>query len=98
MWLKYLNVVPILGVLVALAYIALESASIAGIFTSVRGYFENLSNTQPEAGMKRLVQEYRKGCPNHRFKSTQLLSRDPDIVLIEGFLTQAEAQFLVKAA
>jgi hypothetical protein len=45
-----------------------------------------------------LAAEYRKGCPEHRFSSVKVLSRSPYAMVIEGFVTPAEAEFLVKAA
>jgi len=38
------------------------------------------------------------GCPVHRFTSVKELSRKPHIVLIEGFLTPAEAEAIVRVA
>jgi hypothetical protein len=39
-----------------------------------------------------------EGCPKHRFTSVRHLSRRPDVTLIEGFLTEAEAQVLLNLA
>src|SRR5271169_3025213 len=45
-----------------------------------------------------LADEYRKGCPKHQFESIQLLSRSPQMMLISGFMTEVEAEFLVRIA
>jgi hypothetical protein len=45
-----------------------------------------------------LAAEYRKGCPKHQFESIQLLSRSPQMMLISGFMTEVEAEFLVRIA
>jgi len=45
-----------------------------------------------------LAAEYRKGCPKHQFESIQLLSRSPQMMLISGFMTEMEAEFLVRIA
>jgi hypothetical protein len=47
---------------------------------------------------KDLATEYRKGCPQHRFSGVKVLSREPYALLIEEFVTPAEAEFLVRAA
>ena len=36
--------------------------------------------------------------PAHQFESVKIVSRAPDIMLIEGFVTEAEAEFLVQTA
>jgi hypothetical protein len=41
---------------------------------------------------------YRKGCPRNSFTSLQLVSRVPKMILIEGFMTELEAEFLVRIA
>jgi hypothetical protein len=44
-----------------------------------------------------LAARYRESCPEHPF-TVKLLSRAPDIMIIEDFLTPAEAQFLINVA
>jgi len=45
-----------------------------------------------------LGEQYRNGCPNHQFESVRIISRSPEIILIDGFLTKAEADVLVNMA
>jgi len=40
----------------------------------------------------------RQGCPKHPFTSVRILSRAPDIILIDDFVTKAEADYLTNAA
>src|SRR5436305_15194347 len=42
--------------------------------------------------------QYRAGCPNHQFRWIQRLSRNPNVIIIDGFLTSDEASFLINAA
>src|SRR5271163_1724423 len=45
-----------------------------------------------------IAELYANGCPEHHFASVRQLSRSPDIMIIDGFITPEEAQILVKAA
>jgi len=45
-----------------------------------------------------LADQYRNGCPKHQFESVRFISRSPEIILIDGFLTKAEADALVRIA
>ena len=78
---------------IAISYIVFLYPSIS---SNLGAYFDK--STPKVLGVERLAYEYRKGCPKHRFKSIQILSRNPDVVLIDGFLTKVEAQFLINAA
>jgi hypothetical protein len=62
------------------------------VLEKVRGHFQ----THPAAAS--LAERYANGCPEHHFDSVRQLSRSPDIMIIDGFLTPEEAQILVKAA
>lgn len=99
-WTKHLNAATLFGVLIAIACIGL-SLEIAPTFLTAIDlqYFRPYIAKPPvELTADELPAEYRKGCPKHRFLSTQLVSRDPKMILIEGFLTNAEAEYLVRIA
>ena len=51
-----------------------------------------------ELTIDNIAAEYRKGCPEHQFQSVKFLSRSPDMMLITGFMTEVEAEFLVRIA
>lgn len=44
------------------------------------------------------IAQYQDGCPAHHFKSIRRVSRSPNIMLIEGFLTEAETDVLLGVA
>ena len=48
--------------------------------------------------MDTISAEYRKGCPAHKYGSISLLSRSPQFIIIENFVTPIEAEFLIKTA
>lgn len=92
-WITRLNIVGFLGLVLAVTYFIpyqeiSSSFSIAKIGSSVA--------TTRSVVVDNLATEYRKGCPQHRFTSVRILSRAPNIILIEGFVTPTEAEFLVK--
>jgi hypothetical protein len=41
---------------------------------------------------------YENGCPPHQYDSVKIASRNPDIIIIEGFLSPFERQYLVDIA
>jgi hypothetical protein len=100
-WTKYLNVLGLLGLLSAIIYVNPLAVSPSAI-TSVLKRSTSFSPPiifEAEDPFESLAEEYRtNGCPNHQFISVKRVSRIPDIVLIEGFLTKEEADFLVHAA
>ena|SRR5579859_1915769 len=85
-------------VLIAMAayVIQLESPPNA-ISTLINPLFHKHALTL-EQQVKNLPAEYRKGCPSTPFTSVKLVSRSPEIILIEGFLSAAEAAFLMQVA
>jgi hypothetical protein len=91
-------VVGLIGVLVALVYVDRLPPTVKTL-TSVRYILRQwLGELSPELTVDNLAAEYRKGCPAHKFTSVRILSREPSMMLIEGFLTDVEAEFLVKIA
>lgn len=51
-----------------------------------------------EEQIKALPELHKKSCPVAPFSSVQILSRNPQTILIEDFLTPAEAAFLLQTA
>lgn len=89
-WLTYLNSIALFGLITALAFLNLD-------FSSVNNPFGQLFKRTPtEVVTFNLADVYRQGCPEHVFSSVIHVSRAPDIMIIEGFLTEAEADFLVQ--
>jgi hypothetical protein len=94
-WPKY---VPLLGILTALLG-ALSVNQFAVDFDplSIRQAFSNFTTSKDNTPIS-LGAQYRNGCPEHRFSSVKHLSRAPDIMVIEDFLTPAEAETLIRLA
>jgi hypothetical protein len=100
-WVKYANAIGILALLTGVIYFnplggspslpAIPSIpSIPSIFDSFR-----IQGGHP---LDELPATLPNGCPAHKFKSVRHLSRAPDIMIIEGFLTPEEADVLVEVA
>jgi hypothetical protein len=53
--------------------------------------------TPPET-YEEFLSRYQDGCPVHKFAGVRIVSRRPEIILIDGFLTDHEAQALVTIA
>jgi hypothetical protein len=85
------------AVLFTLLGLALAVIVYVNPLAKVASLFAKPSEVQPQ--FSSLGAEYMAlGCPEHRFKSVRLLSRRPELIFIEGFLTEAEAQVLLNLA
>src|SRR5947207_13506505 len=97
-WRKQAIVVGLFVALIKFAYIALNEQKLALVISTIGSLDEKLKPYAMKPTVALLAAEYRKACPKHHFSSIQLVSREPHIMLIEGFLTEAEAEFLVRIA
>lgn len=97
-WTKRLTIVAALGGL--LTFTSPNSvSSVRSLFA--RNYVPQVVVQQPEVAVtaENLADLYRRqGCPKHSFTSVRILSRAPDIILIDDFVNKAEADYLFKAA
>ena len=98
-WTKRLTIVAVLGGLLTLTS--------PNSFSSVKSLFTRNEVSQVavqhadqlEVTAQNLADVYRRqGCPKHPFKSVQILGRAPDIILIDDFVSKAEAEYLITAA
>src|SRR5271170_64964 len=97
--LQYVNVIAYCGLLVVLFNVnwsTLSETPLGRLYK--RATKETFDDGIPIYRKGNLADEYRRGCPAHHFESVKIVSRAPDIMLIEGFVTEAEAEFLVKTA
>jgi len=97
--LQYVNVIAYCGLLVVLFNVnwsTLSETPLGRLYK--RATKETFDDGIPIYRKGNLADEYRRACPAHQFESVKIVSRAPDIMLIEGFVTEAEATFLVKAA
>ena len=99
-WTTHLNALRLVGVLTAIACIAFSFDKTLSLpLINSFQYFQQEVIRPPSAlTMDQLPAAYRNGCPKHRFTSVQLVSRVPKMILIEGFMTESEAEFLVRIA
>jgi|SRR5271170_271884 len=97
--LQYVNVIAYCGLLVVLFNVnwsTLSETPLGRLYK--RATKETFDDGIPIYRKGNLADEYRRACPAHQFESVKIVSRAPDIMLIEGFVTEAEAAFLVKTA
>jgi len=94
-WTRY---IPLLGILTALLAAFSVNQFVPGFdLHLLRQAFSNFTTHKASTPIS-LGTEYRNGCPEHRFSSVMHLSRAPDIILIEDFLSPAEAEILIRIA
>jgi hypothetical protein len=93
-WMKQLNILGLVALLAAFAYFNPDTLSIRA---SLNNY---IHGNVPEVHevVDNLAARYRKQCPQHQFTAVRHVSRAPDIMIIDGFLTKAEADALLRAA
>jgi hypothetical protein len=95
-WPKY---VPLLGILTALlGAFSVNQFAVDFDPLSIRQALSNFATPSKDNSPVSLGAQYRNGCPEHRFSSVKHLSRAPDIMVIEDFLTPAEAETLIRLA
>lgn len=98
-WTKYANVLGFLGLLTTIVYVNPIATFIPTILNPVHYLYDKTTEVVPQPGpFDSLPIEYRNGCPDHKFLSVRQLSRAPDIMIIEGFVTKFEADYLVEIA
>ena len=99
-WLKYINVLGLLGFILAI----LSVSPIAGVASSHLANIPFLSRLNDflrkysGTGVIDEAAKYEHGCPEHQFDSVKIVSRSPDIIVIEGFVTKFEAEYLLELA
>jgi len=91
-WTKYIVFFALIGAIMAVISINPLKAAIIDRLQVI-----DLQVIDKSTPLERLAREYRKGCPKHQY-SVKRLARVPDMMLIEGFLTKAEADVLVQLA
>lgn len=99
-WTRHSNALGLVGVLTAIACVAFsfdKSFSLPRI-NSFQYFQQDVTKAPLALTIDQLPAAYRKGCPKQRFTSLQLVSRVPKMILIEGFMTESEAEFLVRIA
>jgi hypothetical protein len=99
-WKKFVNALGLLGWVVGIVSLmgGVSTTSFSNLpFLSHVNDF--LRKTVPGSlGVIDESAKYRNGCPLHQFDSIKVLSRSPDIMVIEGFLSKFEADYLVRLA
>jgi hypothetical protein len=95
------DALAILGVALGLSYINPFHLSTLSALNTKFQEFDSAGEAKVELSPAEidaaLAARYRESCPAHPF-TVKLLSRAPDIIIIEDFLTPAEAQFLINVA
>jgi hypothetical protein len=103
-WTKYLNLLGILGILSAIMYINPLSGDPAAILSQApflahaNDFLKRTIGFGIRTPAESFLAKYRDGCPPHYFSSVKIVSRAPDIIVIEGFLSKEEAEYLVNFA
>ena len=97
-WTKYANVLGVLGIFTTIVYVNPIATFIPAILNPVHYLTNRVTEFKNQGPFDSLPIEYRNGCPVHKFNSVRQLSRAPDVMIIEGFLTKFEAEYLVEIA
>lgn len=102
-WTKYINILGLLGFVTAIVYIN-PLTSDAPIIARANQFLkrttgidfqQSSSSSSSEAAF---LAKYANGCPVHQYSAVKIVSRSPDIMVIENFVTSEEADYLVKFA
>jgi hypothetical protein len=97
--MSLLLVLGLVAVYIAIVYVKPAAKRSLPIVIDIGSLYKIVqSTTWSKSPFHQLASQYRNGCPEHRFTSVRYLSRSPTMLIIEGFLTDLEAKFLVNAA
>ena len=96
--MSLLLIFGLVAVYIAILYVNPAAQRSLLIVTDIGSLFKTVQSTWSKSPFHQLASQYRNGCPEHRFTSVRYLSRSPTMLIIEGFLTDLEAKFLVNAA
>ena len=101
-WTRYVNALGVLGLLAGIVYLN-PLANPASIQPFRDLYDRAVHLTFPTTIVSSKVSDIgarylKDGCPKHQFKSVRVANRQPDIMIIEDFLTEEEANFLIAQA
>ena len=101
-WVKYANAIGILALLTGIIYFnplgGSPSMPTIPSISSIPAMFGAFRIQGVAPFVDELPAPLSNGCPAHKFKSVRQLSRAPDIMIIEGFLTAEEAEALLEIA
>lgn len=96
---KYLNVLGLLCVLTAIIVTNPLGDYLPILVFPARFTHDTLHEwTRDPYPRELLPPEYAEGCPVHPLKGVRVLSRNPDMLYIEGFLSEFETEYLLNAA
>jgi len=90
-WTRYFGVLLFLSALIAV--VSINPLGVVQFPTSF-----SFPSFEKATKLETLARKYREGCPRHQFTAVKRISRVPDMILIEGFLTKDEADILVELA
>ena len=98
-WPSYANPLALLGLLIGVVVLN-PWGVISPSSVLPKAPLESSFHPEPQEPIVpyNLADKYRDSCPDHQFKSVRLVSRSPEIILIDGFLTEEEAAALVLMA
>jgi hypothetical protein len=98
-WPSYANPLALLGLLIGVVILnpwgAISPSSVLPE-TPLESSFQ--PEPQEPLSPFNLADNYRDSCPDHQFKSVRLVSRSPEIMIIDGFITEEEADAIVHMA
>ena len=96
---KYVNVLGLLGVMTCILYLnPLGDYLPILVYPARFAHDIYVKHTADPSPRELLPPEYADGCPLHKYKSVRVLSRSPDLLFIEGFLSDFEAEYLLNIA
>jgi len=102
-WAKYINLLGLLGFVTAIVYVN-PLTSDAPIIARANQFLKRATGItfqQPSSASsseEAFLAKYINGCPVHQYSAVKIVSRAPDIMVIENFVTPEEADYLVKFA
>jgi len=101
-WQRVFNILGLVGfVLALLSNMPVKDASTA-LINSLAALKPSPATPHPSSSASPVFADdesaYEHSCPPHQYDSVKIVSRNPDIIIVEGFLSPFERKYLVDIA
>ena len=99
-WQRVFNILGLIGFVLALLSMMPVKDTSSALLNNLTLFKPSPVKPQPSSSRVFADDEsaYEHGCPPHQYDSVKIVSRNPDIIVIEGFLSLFERQYLVDIA
>jgi len=101
-WQRVFNILGLVGFVLALFSMMPVKDTSTALLNSLAHLKPSPATPQPSSSASPVFADdesaYEHSCPPHQYDSVKIVSRDPDILIVQGFLSPFERKYLVDLA